>query len=62
MRISNTFSVSEQKTLVELGVFWMLNGIGDGYLACRDILSEPITIPAGASITVSYTLKARSSG
>jgi hypothetical protein len=62
MRISNTFSVSEQKTLAELGVFWMLDGIREGYLACRDVLTQPITIPAGASVTITYMLKSRSVG
>jgi hypothetical protein len=62
MQISNIFSVTQEKILAELGVFWMLGGIREGYLACRDVLPQPITIPAGGSVTITYTLKSRSGG
>jgi hypothetical protein len=56
--ISYTFSTSVQRTLSELGVYTF-----NGYvLLCRDVLPEPITIPAGASVTITYTLKSRSGG
>jgi hypothetical protein len=63
LSIANTFSTSQERVLNELGLFYEEGpNTGKWYLLCRDVLPEPITIPAGASVTITYTLKSRSGG
>jgi sugar/nucleoside kinase (ribokinase family) len=56
--VTATFSTTITRTLAELGIFTYLGA----YMLARDVLPEPITIPAGASVTVTYTLRSRSGG
>jgi hypothetical protein len=59
---SATFTPSNPQTLGELGIKWYGESLYKWFLLARDVLLQPITVPAGASVTISYTLKARSSG
>jgi hypothetical protein len=60
--ISFTFSASVPQTLAELGVRFYHSYMGNYLLICRDVLPQPITIPSGGSVTISYTLKSKSGG
>jgi hypothetical protein len=62
LTVSKTFGVDTQKTLAELGIKLIEPINNSHYLLCRDVLPQSITIPAGGSVTVTYTLKSRSGG
>jgi len=47
------FSFTEDKTIQEFGIFVNYAGIQQ-VLIVRDVLSEPITLPAGATLRVRY--------
>jgi hypothetical protein len=59
---TKTFSTVYERVLAEVGVKWVDSIYNAHYLICRDVLPEPITIPAGGSVTITYTLKSRSGG
>jgi hypothetical protein len=63
VELSASFSPSVQRTLGELGVLTQQGtATFRWFMWCRDVLPEPIIIPAGGSVTISYTLKSKSGG